>query len=322
MSVCCSERAALPFLVRAVGLTVNIVLNWILIFGHFGVRAMGVNGAAIATVIARFSELAVMLSVVYGKKMIQAAGFSQLFSIRKDLVVQFLKTATPVIFNEMAWALGITAYTWVFARISSDAMVIITIVQNIERLMLVFFHGGGNAAGVFIGKAVGAQKYKQAYLYAKKLMFLSFCTALVLSAAFILLRPVILMPYNISEGVYRQAMHLLFLVAVMMNVKSMTFLLIVGVFRNGGDTRTACLIDIGSVYRRTHGFAWRICPSSSALLCLSHDVCRGSREAGDGYPAFSQQKVDEKRGIRSVLTNFCTKKGRRIGRHRIRKHWF
>ena len=248
MSICCSERAALPFLVRAVGLVVNIVLNWILIFGHFGVHAMGINGAAIATVIARFSELAVMLAVVYGKKMIQAAGFSQLFSIRKDLVVQFLKTATPVILNEMAWALGITAYTWVFARISSDAMVIITIVQNIERLMLVFFHGGGNAAGVFIGKAVGAQKYKQAYLYAKKLMFLSSCTALVLSAAFILLRPVILMPYNISEGVYRQAMHLLFLVAVMMNVKSMTFLLIVGVFRNGGDTRTACLIDIGSVW--------------------------------------------------------------------------
>ena len=60
-SVCCSEKAALPFIVRAVGLLVNVILNWILIFGRLGAPAMGVKGAAVATVIARFSELAVML---------------------------------------------------------------------------------------------------------------------------------------------------------------------------------------------------------------------------------------------------------------------
>lgn len=247
-SVCCSEKAALPFIVRAIGLLVNVVLNWILIFGRLGAPAMGVKGAAVATVIARFSELAVMLSAVYSRKMIQAALFKELFTIPKEIVVKFFKTSSAVILNEMAWALGTTAYSWVFARISPEAIVVITIVQNIERLMLVFFHGGGNAGGVFIGKAVGAGNYEEAYEYGKRLAVLSVITSVVLSLIFVAARPIILMPYQVSAEVYNQSMNLLAVVAVMMNIKALTFLLIVGVFRNGGNPGAAFLIDIGCVW--------------------------------------------------------------------------
>ena len=245
-SVCCSEKAALPFIVRAVGLLVNVILNWILIFGRLGAPAMGVKGAAVATVIARFSELAVMLSAVYGRKMIQAASFKELFTIPKEIVVKFFKTSSAVILNEMAWALGTTAYSWVFARISPEAIVVITIVQNIERLMLVFFHGGGNAGGVFIGKAAG--NYEEAYECGKRLAVLSVITSVILSLIFVAARPIILMPYQVSAEVYNQSMNLLAVVAVMMNIKALTFLLIVGVFRNGGNPGAAFLIDIGCVW--------------------------------------------------------------------------
>lgn len=248
MSVCCSENASLPFITRTAGLVINIFFNWLFIFGHLGIPALGVKGAAIATVIARFSEMLIMLSVIYGKRLIQAAKPAELFGFDKRLVVRFFQSATPVILNEMAWAIGTTVYTWVFSRISSEAMVVITIVQNIERLMLVFFHGGGNAAGIFIGKAVGAKKYKMAYTYGKKFAILSLGFALVLSVCFIIARPLILMPYNISTEVYQSAMQLLLLVAIMMNVKALTFLMIVGIFRNGGDTKAAMVIDIGSVW--------------------------------------------------------------------------
>lgn len=248
MSVCCSEKAGLPFIVRLVGLVVNVILNWVFIFGHFGVPAMGVKGAAIATVIARFSELVVMLSVVYGKKMLQAALPADLFSIPKELIVRFIKTATPVILNEMAWATGITLYSWVFARINPDAMVVVTIVQNIERLMLVFFHGSGNAAGVFIGKAVGAKKYKTAYIYGKKLTYLLLTCGVVMSIVFIIARPLMLMPYNVSDSVREMTMDLLFVTALLMIIKAITFLMIVGVFRNGGDTKVSAAIDICTVW--------------------------------------------------------------------------
>ncbi len=248
MSVCCSEKAGLPFLVRAIGLVVNVILNWVLIFGKLGAPALGVTGAAIATVIARISELIVMLSVVYGKKMFQAANPKELFDIPKELVKKFWKTATPVILNEMAWALGITTYSWVFARISPDAMVVVTIVQNMERLMLVFFHGAGNAAGVFIGNAVGAGKQKEAILYAKRLTVLTLLFSTVFCGIFILARPLMLLPYQVSASVHALAMDMLLVTAILMIVKSTTFLLIVGVFRNGGDTQSAALIDIGSLW--------------------------------------------------------------------------
>ena len=248
MNLCSSEQAGLPFLVRVLGLFINIFLNWVLIFGHLGVPALGIKGAAIATVIARCSEMLIILGTVYGKKMIQAAKPLELFSISKDLLVRFIKTASPVILNEMAWSLGMTYYTWVFARISPNAMVIMTIVQNIERLMLVFFHGSGNAAGVFIGKSVGAGKYKDAYTYAKKLAYLLTGFSLAFTVVFIFTRPLMLLPYQVSETVRQSTMDILFITALMMNIKSITFLLIVGVFRNGGDPQSAFYIDTGTVW--------------------------------------------------------------------------
>lgn len=248
MSVCCSEKAGLPFLVRAIGLVVNIFFNWILIFGKLGMPALGVTGAAIATVIARVTEMVIMIAVIYGKKMLQAARPTELFHIPKNLVGKFWKTATPVILNEMAWALGITTYSWVFARISPDAMVVVTIVQNIERLMLVFFHGGGNAAGVFIGKAVGAGQKEEAFLYAKRLTVMTLLFSAVFCGIFLLARPLMLLPYEVTPEVHRLAMDMLLITAILMIVKSTTFLLIVGVFRNGGDTKASALIDIGSLW--------------------------------------------------------------------------
>lgn len=247
-SVCSSEKASLPFLVRIIGLIINVIMNTILIFGIFGVPAMGVKGAAIATVIARVSELIIMLSVVYGRKYIQAAKLSELFTIPKSLFGKFWKVSTPVILNEVAWAIGMTAYSWVYARISPEGMVIITIVQNIERLMLVFFHGGGNAAGILIGKAVGSGDTESAYTYGKKLALLSGATAIVVSIVFVFCRPLFMLPYKVSPEIYNQTMNMLLILAVMMNFKSMSFLLIVGVFRNGGDTKISALIDVLTVW--------------------------------------------------------------------------
>lgn len=248
MSLCCSENANIPFISRFVGLIVNLVMNWVLIFGKLGFPALGVEGAAIATIIARMSELAIILGAIYGKKLVQAAKISELISIPKGMLGGYFKAALPVTLNEGAWALGTVTYSWVFSQISTDAMVVITIVQNIERLLLVFFHGGGNAAGILIGKLVGGGNYKEAYTVSKKLCLMNTVFALCVSVLFIFARPLVLMPYNITPEIYRDALNILFLTAIIMNVKALTFYFIVGVFRNGGDTKHAAIIDITSMW--------------------------------------------------------------------------
>ncbi len=248
MSLCCSEKANIPFIARFVGLFVNIIMNWVLIFGKLGFPAMGVEGAAIATIIARVSELGIILSVVYKKKLIQAANIFELIKIPKGMIGGYFKAALPVTLNEGAWALGTIVYSWVFSQISTDAVVIITIVQNIERLLLVFFHGGGNAAGILVGKLVGAGEREQAYLVSKKLCFMNMAFSLCISVVFVIIRPLVLIPYNITPEIYSEALRILFMTAIIMNVKALTFFFIVGVFRNGGDTRSAAIIDIISMW--------------------------------------------------------------------------
>ena len=248
ISLCCTERANISFVSRVVGLFTNVLCNQLLIFGLGPIPAMGVEGAAIATIIARMVELLIIVGTVYGKKLIQAAPLGELFKIPKDMIGGYFKAAVPVIINEGAWALGTTFYTWVYSQISVEATAIMVIVQNVERMLLVFFHGGGNAAGILVGKMIGGGEEEKAYSVSKRLCFMNALFSLLVSGAFILLRPIALMPYNVAESLRADAMDVLFLMAILMNIKALTFLFIVGVFRNGGDTRGAAIIDIGSVW--------------------------------------------------------------------------
>ena len=248
ISLCCSEKANIPFISRLVGLFVNLIVNQLLIFGAGPILAMGVEGAAIATVIARSIELLIILGAVYGKKLLQAATPKELFSVPKDMLGGYFKAAIPIILNESAWALGTTTYSWVYSQMSTEATVIITIVQNVERLLLVFFHGGGNATGILVGKMIGGGEYDKAYNVSKLLCFMNTAFSLVISTLFILARPLVLIPYNITPEVHSEALKVLFLMACFMNVKALTFLFIVGIFRNGGDPKAAALIDISSVW--------------------------------------------------------------------------
>ena len=248
MSLCCSEKANVSFIARFIGLVVNIVMNWALIYGHLGFSAMGIKGAAIATIIARGSELGFILVVVYKKKLLQAASFLDLFVLPKGMLRKYFKAALPVTLNECAWALGTVSYSWVFSQVSTEALVVITIVQNIERLLLVFFHGGGNAAGILIGKLVGAGDTENAFVVSKRLCILNTVFSIIVSGAFILFRPLVLIPYSITPEIYNMTLRILFLTALIMTVKSLTFYFIVGVFRNGGDTKFAAAIDISSMW--------------------------------------------------------------------------
>lgn len=248
ISLCCSEHPNIPFVSRFVGLFVNLFLNWVLINGKLGFPYMGVEGAAVATIIARMSELAIILCAVYGKRLIQAAEVRELFKIPRSMIGGYFKAALPVMINEGAWALGTTVYSWVFAQNSTDAMVVITIVQNIERLLLVFFHGGGNAAGIIVGKLVGGGEYDKAYDISKRLFILNMFFSVIISVVFIFIRPLVLLPYNITPEIRTETLNILFLTAILMNIKAMTFLFIVGVFRNGGDTKRAAAIDMFSLW--------------------------------------------------------------------------
>jgi len=167
-----TERVRIPLYASIASVLTNLGLNWVLIFGHFGLPAMGVRGAALATTIAG----AVNVLVIYIMSKIQ--GFPYLFHLRKHFrwtkafLREFIKRCFPIICNEAFIGIGIMVINMVLGRQSEEAIAAVAVFRTLEGLVIGFFMGFSSAASVLVGKCVGAGELDTAYERAKRLVWL------------------------------------------------------------------------------------------------------------------------------------------------------
>lgn len=250
LSVVCRSTGnmKLPTFTSVLSMMINIVGNAILIFGLLGAPALGVNGAAIATVIARTVECAVLVFFIYRHKMAGAATFRELFCFDRMFVRRYVKTTAPVLINETLWSIGTSLYSVAFGLLGTNAVAAVQIANTIAQMLLVFVRGAGNAAAIMIGNKIGAGKEEEAFADSKRFMILMLVIGSVVCVAVILLRPLILSIYNVSDETLQFANELLLLHGLTTIPDSINMLVIVGVCRSGGDTKFACLLDTLSVW--------------------------------------------------------------------------
>ena len=241
-------KVKLPMYISGVAIVTNAFLNYILIFGHFGAPRLGANGAAIATVISRFIEMVLIVSIVYYKKMPIAAKISEMTDLSMAFVKNFFKVTIPVILNESVWALGVTVYAVVYAKMGTQVVAATNISGSIERIMWVIFFGVGSACSVMIGNKIGEGKYDDAHLYAKRFSVLTPILAILSGGILILVIPYILPLFKVSEIVNYYAYMNIVVLSIYMWVKVFNFVCIIGVLRSGGDTKYSLYIDVGSVW--------------------------------------------------------------------------
>ena len=161
-----TRQVKVPMVVSVSALSLKTILAYILIFGYFGAPAMGIMGAAVATVVARFVECIAMLTITYWRKLPAAAKLAEMLDINRALVGRFLRTATPVILGEIMWSLGITIYTGIYARIGTGPLAAVSIASTIEGVAIVPFIAMANAAAIMLGNRIGADKITDAMDYA------------------------------------------------------------------------------------------------------------------------------------------------------------
>jgi putative MATE family efflux protein len=246
----CVQNTKIGFLSSLTGFCVNVFLNWALIFGNLGMPAMGVAGAAAATLIARFSELCVTLIYVRFIDKNLAFRFKDTALHKADILKDFFKYGIPVILGDIFWGIAGSAQVVILGRIGTDVLAANTIAANLHQLFSVLVYGIANASGVIIGRTVGSGDYERVKAYSKTLqvIFLSFgiLTALVIFFArtFILSQG---FP-NISASAHIYALQFLIVFSITIVGTSYQMSVLTGIVRAGGATSFVLINDLIHVW--------------------------------------------------------------------------
>ena len=168
----CTGKVRIPLWGSIAGVLTNVALNWVLIFGNLGAPAMGVRGAATATVIAQAVNCLVILFAA------RRSGHAYLLAIRRhfrwslSFVKAYLKKCFPILCNEVLIGLGNMVINIVLGRQPEEAIAALAVFRTIEGLVIGFFAGFSSAASVLVGTEVGAGRPDRAYSRAWRLVYL------------------------------------------------------------------------------------------------------------------------------------------------------
>lgn len=244
------HQTTMPMLVSGAALIMNTVLNYSLIYGNFGFPKMGVEGAALATLIARAFEMIAMWSAVYlSKSHPLRASLKELFDIDKALITKIVKTGYPVFVNEATWALGNTVYFIAYGYIGTGALTVVTIAYTVADLFQALFMGIGSACGVMVGNDIGRGDFDKAFEDSKRFLKITALLSLGIVAGTILTRQWIAAMYSeLSVETTKMLLDTLVVTGIYQLPKMFTFTMIVGILRSGGDTHFCMLLDLATVW--------------------------------------------------------------------------
>ncbi|MCF0149285.1 MAG: MATE family efflux transporter [Clostridium sp.] len=243
-----TNKVNAPVFISLVAILVNVVLNYTFIFGNFGAPKLGVQGAAIATVIARLVECLSILTVAYVSKGAAAAKIKELITFNKDFIKKYLVTVSPVIANEFMWGLGVTMYSLVYGRMGDEAVASITITQNVEQICIVIFQGLSAATAVILGNELGGNKLKDAEKHAKSFFVIQLILTIIMGAICILIRNPLINLFSVDSTVANDITKCLTVFVCYLPFRMFNLVNIVGVLRSGGDTKASLLLDLTGVW--------------------------------------------------------------------------
>ena len=230
-----SDHATRTAWISGSAVVINIILNAVFIFGLCGAPAMGVRGAALATVIARVFELAWCLACARKKGFIRFR-ISRIFCFDKLLNHDFRKNMLTILATSLLWGVGFASYTAFMGHLGPDSAAANSVAAVVRDLLCCFCNGLCAAAGILVGNELGAGKLEKGKLYGNRLMVLSFiigimCTVLVLASI-----PLVLRFVKLTDQASGYLVGMFVILSVYMIGRTVNTITINGVFYAGGDT--------------------------------------------------------------------------------------
>lgn len=224
---------------------VNLVGNWLLIFGSLGFPAWGVKGAAVATVISRLTELSVIALYAHRDRFKPLfRGIYHSFKIPREWLWAMLQKGLPLMLNELFWSLGVVTLTRIYSLKGLQVLAGLNIANVAVSLFNVFFFSLGSAVAVLVGQTLGSGEIERAQKEAKQLMRLAFIICVFSGATLALLSPFFPRFYNTSQEVRDLACHMILVASCLIPFNAVTHCAYFAM-RAGGSSLVTFLFDSG-----------------------------------------------------------------------------
>lgn len=274
------ENVMISTVVYLNSLIINIIGNAVFIFGLLGFPEMGIQGAALSTLIARVIEFIIVVYYDRRRNKIFQFKFAMLFQNDRALSKDFMKFSMPVIINELLWGSGVAVIAAIVGQMGSAASAANSIAQVVRQLAMVLSMGVASAAAIIIGKTLGEGKLKAAKIYADRLVILSIAAGLLGAVVVLIVRPIALAAMALSPEAAANLSVMMYVMAYFVVGQAYNTTMIVGIFRAGGDTKFGLLIDVGFmwcisiVFGAIAAFVWGICVPIVYIILLSDEIIK------------------------------------------------
>lgn len=241
------SETVLPMTAGIIAVAVNLILNYILIFGKLGAPALGVEGAAIATVASRFVEclIVVIWTHIHSKKYEFIRGVYRSMYVPAGLMGQIVRRGTPLLINETMWAAGMAVLMQCYSMRGLEVIAAMNISSTISNLFNIVFMALGNSVAIIVGPMLGANKMEDARDAASKMIAFAVMCCLGIGALMAVASPLFPQIYNTEEIVKELATEFILVAACCMPIYGFmhaTYFTL----RSGGKTFITFLFD--SVY--------------------------------------------------------------------------
>jgi putative MATE family efflux protein len=275
----CTGKVRIPLWGSVAGVYTNIFLNWVLIFGNLGAPALGVRGAALATVIAQAVSCLVVLVEA------RRSGHRYLLAVRRHFrwsrrfVSVYLKKCFPIICNEVLIGLGNMVINIVLGRQPEEAIAALAVLRTLEGLVIGFFAGFSNASSVLVGTEVGAGRLDVAYGRAWRLVYLCQGFIGIVCVALIALHTPVLTVMGMREESFRLAF-------MMVSVYAVAALIRMGnwvqndTYRAAGDATYGTVLEIVFMWLMVlplvylSGMVWKLPTLAVFAFCYAAEPIR------------------------------------------------
>ena len=242
-----TERVRIPFYAAIASVGTNMFLNWIFIYGRFGLPAMGVRGAALATVCAAAVNMVLILILGRVQNYPYLFHFSKHFRWTRNFVRSYFIKCFPILCNEVLIGVGNMVINIVLGRQSEQAIAAIAVFRTLEGLFIGFFMGFSNAASILVGKCVGAGELDTAYERAKRLVLLCGCSIFALCMLLLAVHKPLLTAMSLSGESLRIGTGLLMIYSVAAVIRMCNWTQN-DTYRSAGDAAYGTILEISFMY--------------------------------------------------------------------------